>query len=186
MRIISGKFGSRSIAAVPGTSTRPTTDKVKEAIFSRIGPYFEGGEMLDLFAGSGAMSLEAISRGMSYSTLVDKDFKACRTIKANFISLDVQSYTLFRQDVFLVLKKLAEARKQFDLIFMDPPYARQKITEILTLIDQYELLKENGDVVCECASQDELPEQVASLKQVKTVTYGITRITYFRKEGKHE
>ena len=65
MRIVAGKFGSRVIQAVEGQTTRPTTDKVKEAIFSRIGPYFDGGSILDLFAGSGAISLEAISRGMN-------------------------------------------------------------------------------------------------------------------------
>lgn len=187
MRIISGKYGSRTIQAVPGTSTRPTTDKVKEAIFSRIGPYFDGGQMLDLFAGSGAMSLEAISRGFDFSVLVDKDFKACRTIQDNIKALGVKDQcALYKQDVMAAVKRVADEHRQFDLIFMDPPYAKQKIVEILTLIDELDLLKKQGDVIAECAVEDELPLEVGRLKQIKTATYGITRITYFKQEENHE
>lgn len=182
MRIISGKFGSRPIQAVPGSSTRPTTDKVKEAIFSRIGPYFDGGRMLDLFAGSGAMSLEAISRGFACSVLVDKDIKAIRTIDANIQSLKVKEQcTVLRQDAFAALRWLKEKNQQFDLVFLDPPYAKQKIMEILTFLDEHQMVSDDGDVIAESAKEDVFEEQVGELIQVKSVCYGITRITYFKR-----
>lgn len=181
MRIIAGKYGSRVIQAVPTNSTRPTTDKVKEAIFSRIGPYFNQGRMLDLFAGSGAMSLEAISRGMDKSILVEKDFKAVLTIQKNIQALGCkENCTVLKQDVFVALKKLAD--EQFDLIFMDPPYLGQRITEILQWIDEHDMLAKNGNLVAECNADDVLPLQCGHLHQVKTAEYGITRITYYRKE----
>lgn len=181
MRIIAGKYGSRAIQAVPSNSTRPTTDKVKEAIFSRIGPYFEQGRMLDLFAGSGAMSLEAISRGIEKSVLVEKDYKAISTIQKNIQALDCkENCTVLKQDVFVALKRLQE--EQFDLIFMDPPYLGQRIEEILRWIDEHDMLASDGNLVAECNTEDVLPLKCGRLYQVKTAEYGITRITYYRKE----
>lgn len=91
MRIVAGEFRSRVISAVEGNTTRPTTDKIKEAVFSRIGPYFDGGNMLDLFGGSGNMSLEAISRGMEHALVCDVSHAAVSTIHKNVKTLDVAS-----------------------------------------------------------------------------------------------
>ena len=139
MRIVAGEFRSRVIRAVDGTGTRPTTDKVKEAIFSRIGPYFDGGVMLDLFGGSGNMSLEAISRGMEKSIINDKDGKAIRTIKENVKSLGVEKRcVIMKMDYHRVLEEMKSQKQSFDLVFLDPPYKKQQIHEILTLLDEYE------------------------------------------------
>ena len=81
MRIIAGKFGGRRLKAVPGMKTRPTTDKVKESMFNIIGPYFDGGNVLDLFAGSGGLSIEAVSRGADQAYLIDRQYQAIKTIK---------------------------------------------------------------------------------------------------------
>lgn len=187
MRIISGKFGSRPIQAVEGMQTRPTTDKVKEAIFSRIGPYFEGGKMLDLYAGSGSMSLEAISRGMSHSVLVDKDIKAIRTIEANIKALDVKSQcTVLKMDAFAVLRQLASQKERFDLVFLDPPYAKQRIEEILTFLCENELLQESADVIAETAKEENLPEQTDQLVKVKEAVYGMSKITYYKRRTEHD
>ena len=122
MRIVAGKFGSRVIQAVEGNTTRPTTDKIKEAIFSRIGPYFDGGDMLDLFGGSGNVSFEAISRGMNTSLLCDQNGKAISTIKKNAASLDVQSQcTIWKMDYKKALQKACEEKRCFDLVYLDPP-----------------------------------------------------------------
>ena len=80
MRIVAGDFGGRKLSAVPGMATRPTTDKVKEALFNIIGPYFNGGTSLDLFAGSGGLSIEAVSRGISQAVLVDRQYQAIKRI----------------------------------------------------------------------------------------------------------
>lgn len=81
MRIISGEFRGRRLNAVPGMATRPTTDKVKESLFNIIGPYFEGGTSLDLYGGSGGLSIEAVSRGIDHATLIDRQYAAIKTIK---------------------------------------------------------------------------------------------------------
>ena len=184
MRIVAGKFGSRVIQAVEGNTTRPTTAKIKEAIFSRIGPYFDGGDMLDLFGGSGNVSFEAISRGMNTSLLCDQNGKAISTIKKNAASLDVQSQcTIWKMDYKKALQKACEEKRCFDLVYLDPPYKKQQIKSILEFLDDNNMVKEYGDVVCESLKEDEFPDLVGSLEKVKDVTYGITRITYYRKKG---
>ncbi len=183
MRIIAGKFGSRKINAVPGMNTRPTTDKVKEAIFSRIGPYFDGGVMLDLFAGSGSMSLEALSRGFDSCILVDKDYHAIKTIKENIQLLQVQDQCqVIKKEAMATLKELAIKQEKFDLVFLDPPYAAQKIAELLNLLCEYGCLNSRAYVICESDKEVELPESVQNLQRVKEATYGITKISYYRKE----
>lgn len=182
MRIVAGKFGSRVIQAVEGQTTRPTTDKVKEAIFSRIGPYFDGGSILDLFAGSGAISLEAISRGMEHAVLVDMNGKAISTITSNIKALGVRdACTVLKMDYKTALHKLEEQKQSFDVVFLDPPYKKQQISGILQYLDEHDMVKENGDVICESLKEDIFEDAVGSLQKVKDVTYGITRITYYRK-----
>lgn len=184
MRIVAGTYGSRVIQAVDGTSTRPTTDKVKEAIFSRIGPYFDGGIMLDLFGGSGNMSLEAISRGIDESYLCDTNTKAIKTIQENAASLGVMKQChILKMDYHRALQELLQKKVQFDLVFLDPPYKKQQIHEILCLLDEYDLVKEGGDVVCESQKEDIFEDEIKAFIKKKDVTYGITRITYYRKRS---
>lgn len=182
MRIVAGTYRSRVISAVEGNTTRPTTDKIKEAIFSRIGPYFDGGEMLDLFGGSGNMSLEAISRGMEHSILCDVSYKAISTMKKNCDSLGVSKQcSIWKMDFKRALAKAAQEEKAFDLIYLDPPYKKQQIKEILEYLNEHHMVKEHGDIVCESLKEDEFPEQVGELVKVKDVTYGITRVTYYKR-----
>lgn len=182
MRIVAGKFGSRVIQAVEGQTTRPTTDKVKEAVFSRIGPYFDGGSILDLFAGSGSISLEAISRGMEHAVLVDMNGKAISTITSNIKALGVRdACTVLKMDYKTALHKLGEQKQSFDVVFLDPPYKKQQISSILRYLDEHDMVNENGDVICESLKEDIFEDTVGSLQKVKDVTYGITRITYYRK-----
>ncbi|KGJ53431.1 rRNA methyltransferase [[Clostridium] innocuum] len=183
MRIVAGEFRSRVISAVEGNTTRPTTDKIKEAVFSRIGPYFDGGNMLDLFGGSGNMSLEAISRGMEHALVCDVSYAAVSTIRKNVKTLDVASrVTIWKMDYRQVLAKASQEQRTFDLVYLDPPYKKQQILHILQYLDTHDLVNELGDIVCESLKEDEFPDQVGALHKVKDVTYGITRITYYRKE----
>jgi len=183
MRIVAGEFRSRVISAVEGNTTRPTTDKIKEAVFSRIGPYFDGGNMLDLFGGSGNMSLEAISRGMEHALVCDVSHAAVSTIRKNVKTLDVASrVTIWEMDYRQVLAKASQEQRTFDLVYLDPPYKKQQILHILQYLDTHDLVNELGDIVCESLKEDEFPDQVGALHKVKDVTYGITRITYYRKE----
>lgn len=182
MRIVAGEYRSRVIQAVEGESTRPTTDKIKEAIFSRIGPYFDGGNMLDLFGGSGNMSLEAISRGISHSLLCDISIKAITTMRKNMVTLHAEDHcTLWKMDYERALEKAREEKRTFDLVYLDPPYKKQQIESILCFLEAHNMLNTGCDIVCESLKEDQFPEAIGSLEKVKDVIYGITRITYYRK-----
>lgn len=182
MRIIAGTYRSRVIESVVGDTTRPTTDKVKEAIFSRIGPYFDGGDMLDLFAGSGNMSFEAISRGISTAVLVDANAQAVRTIQKNAHALGVASQcTIWKLDYQRALKQAAAKQLQFDIVYLDPPYKKQQIAAILTFMEDHNMLKDDADIICESLKEDEFADFYGTLEKVQDRTYGITRITYYKK-----
>lgn len=150
MRVITGSLKGRKLYSVPGTNTRPTSDKTKETIFHKIGPYFDGGTALDLFAGSGSLGIEAISRGIDHVVFIDQSPSAIRTIKKNIESLSIENCTsIYRNDAIRALQILAKQNKQFDLIFIDPPYKYKKYEQALSLIEQNKLIKEQGFIYIE-------------------------------------
>ena len=182
MRIISGKYGSRKLKTLTGNHTRPTEDRVREAVFSRLGPYFNGGVILDLFAGSGAISLEALSRGFDFAYLVDMSKEAVSVIYSNISDLKVQDQTkVLNTGYRSALTKLKNQDLKFDLIYLDPPYNKGIEKEALDLIAHYDLLKYDGTIVVETDKRTEIdPDKPYILE--KTATYGINRISYLRKE----
>ncbi|WP_064093819.1 16S rRNA (guanine(966)-N(2))-methyltransferase RsmD [Rossellomorea aquimaris] len=180
MRVISGTLKGRPLKAVPGSGTRPTTDKVKESIFNMIGPYFQGGIGLDLFAGSGGLGIEAISRGLEKVIFVDRDAKAFQTIKLNLQDCDlVEQSEVYRNDASRALKAILKRELSFDYIFLDPPYKQQKLQQLLQLIAEHRLLNESGYVMCEHSSEIVLDEQVGDLRKIREETYGIIRISIY-------
>lgn len=181
MRVISGEFRGRKLKSLPGDNTRPTTDKVKESIFNMIGPYFDGGQCLDLFAGSGGLAIEAISRGMAHAYLVDRSYPAIQVIKENIAITKAESqFTLWKMTAEGAIRQLAEANQQFDLVLLDPPYAKQQIFKQLTELVAADLIAEQGIVVCETDKAVELPEEIAEkLYQVRRQNYGITAVTIY-------
>ena len=185
MRIIAGTWRSRRIEAPAGMSTRPTLDKVREAVFSMLGGSFDGGSFLDLYAGSGANGLEALSRGMDSAVFTDRDHRAVSVIKKNIESLSCKDRckVLAMTDV-RALNLLYEENQKFSVIYMDPPYAKQKNMEILRLIDDFNLLEDGGTIVIESARDDTFTEDCGNLVYFKDRVYGMTRITlYIKKEG---
>ncbi|MFC4387297.1 16S rRNA (guanine(966)-N(2))-methyltransferase RsmD [Gracilibacillus marinus] len=157
MRVISGEFKGRKLQSVPNKLTRPTTDKVKESLFHMIGPFFDGGNCLDLFAGSGSLAIEALSRGMDCAILVDKQGQAISTIKANIKTLGLEDRTeIYRNDAFRALKALHKRERNFDLIILDPPYYQTSYEKLLHSIDELDLLNNNGIIVCEHDVKDTL------------------------------
>ncbi|AKP46745.1 MULTISPECIES: 16S rRNA (guanine(966)-N(2))-methyltransferase RsmD [Bacillus] len=180
MRVISGICKGKQLKAVPGKSTRPTTDKVKEAIFNMVGPYFSGGIGLDLFAGSGGLGIEALSRGFEKMIFVDKDSKAIQTIHANidFCGFREQS-EVYRNDSFRALQVLKKRGIRFDGVFLDPPYRKQKLEELLSIFNNG-YIKENGFIVCEHSKEVTLPARSGNLRQWKHETYGIIGVTIYR------
>lgn len=126
MRVIAGKYKGHRIQAVPNKLTRPTTDKVKEALFQIIGPFFDQGICLDLFAGSGALGIEAISRGMEKAIFVDKQPKAISVIHTNVRQLGIDSQVeIYRNDALRALKAIKKRELKLDMIFLDPPYQKK-------------------------------------------------------------
>ena len=124
MRIVAGRYGGRRLTAPRGAATRPTSDRVREALFQRLGP-LDGRRVLDLFAGSGALALEALSRGAAHATLVDSSAGAIRAIKANLAALDLardERVEVRRQDARAFLRSARAAGRQYDLVLLDPPY----------------------------------------------------------------
>lgn len=183
MRVISGEFRGRKLKSLKGDQTRPTTDKVKESIFNMIGPYFDGGTVLDLFAGSGALAIEAVSRGMAEGYCVDKNFQAMKIIKENIQMTKAEAkFHLLKMDAEQALKQFSQDGQQFDLVFLDPPYAKQKIEAQIQHMESANLLREHALVVCETAKEIELAEELGALKQIRHQSYGITAVTIYRKE----
>lgn len=183
MRVVAGSLRSRKIEAVEGMNTRPTADKVKEAIFSRIGPYFQGGTMLDVYSGSGNIAIEALSRGMEKAWLNDKNHEAVKTIKQNVANLKLEEVTEITQlDAEVLLDKCAEKGYQFDLIYLDPPYAMEQNEKLIKRICALSLIKEEGLILVESRKEDEFAEQISEMVLEKAACYGITKISYYRRE----
>ena len=121
MRLISGTYGGRTLKAPPGDSTRPTSDRVREALFSVLGARVDGARVLDLFAGSGALGLEALSRGAAEVTFVDSAPASIRAVRANLEALGATA-EVRRADARRFLGAASSASRQYDLVFLDPPY----------------------------------------------------------------
>ncbi|MFC4320295.1 16S rRNA (guanine(966)-N(2))-methyltransferase RsmD [Litchfieldia salsa] len=184
MRVISGICKGRPLKAVPGTSTRPTTDKVKEAIFNMIGPYFDGGIALDLFGGSGGLGIEALSRGIEKTIFVDKEFKAIQTIKENVGNCEFGSRVeIYRNDATRALKALIKREIQFDYIFLDPPYNHQQLEALIMVISDHHLLAEHGYIVAEHDYEVELSNTLGKYSRMKYEKYGITAISVYGNKG---
>jgi 16S rRNA (guanine966-N2)-methyltransferase len=181
MRVVSGELKGRLLKAVPGTSTRPTTDKVKESLFNMIGPYFTGGIGLDLFAGSGGLGIEALSRGLEKVIFVDRESKAIQIVNENIKSCGLEGKAeVYRNDAARALKAIQKRKLSFDYIFLDPPYKMQQLVKLLEIIDHEKLIHENGLVVCEHASDIQLPDNIGGLQQTRSEKYGIIGITLYK------
>ena len=171
MRIIAGAHRGARILAPKGIDTRPTSDRVREAAFNLIGPV-DGAAVLDLFAGSGAMGLEALSRGAASAVFVESDREACRTIGRNVEKLRLTGATVVQRDA---LQALATDRRTYDLILCDPPYGyggRDRLAPHLA-----RALAPDGLVVYETGARDE--PAVEGLRIRTSRTYGSARLTLF-------
>ena len=132
MRIIAGSRRSRIINSLPGENTRPTLDVVKEACFAKIGPWIHEKNVLDLFAGSGNIGLEALSRGAKAVSFVDGSIQACNIIKENIKSLEFTNQSfVYRMDCFQACRFLKNKNNMFDLVYLDPPYQKLDLNKLL-------------------------------------------------------
>ncbi|AWP30840.1 16S rRNA (guanine(966)-N(2))-methyltransferase RsmD [Paenibacillus glucanolyticus] len=183
MRVVSGSAKGRPLKSVPGTSTRPTTDKVKESIFSMIGPYFEGGTALDLFAGTGGLGIEALSRGIDRAVFIDVEPKSISTIKDNLKAARLEERAeIYRNDAARALKALEKRSFKFDLVFLDPPYRFKNGDELMVDMAERSLLQDLAVVVLEYESSYNYPEKFGDFCCLRTVKYGETAISIYRYE----
>ncbi|WP_409292089.1 16S rRNA (guanine(966)-N(2))-methyltransferase RsmD [Peribacillus sp. SCS-37] len=181
MRVVSGTCKGRPLKAVPGNQTRPTTDKVKESIFNMIGPYFSGGQVLDLFAGSGGLGIEALSRGMDRAIFVDRDHKAISAIKANVAACNFEEQAeIYRNESERALKAIIKRKLSFDLILLDPPYKKHILENLLGMIEENGLLAPDGIIVCEHSSDISLKKEINTLISFREEKYGIIAVTLYK------
>lgn len=183
MRITAGQFRSRNIKTLKSDVSRPTSDKVRQAIFSRVGPYFQKSTFLDVFGGSGAMGLEALSRGMSEVVCIEKDPAASRLILENAKAFDVMNQmTLYKGDVLVQLKKI---NQKFDYIFIDPPYAYPKFEEVIQYVVDH-LSYSHSEIIVESDSDKDLSDRFGNFVCVQSKKYGHTQVRYYEMSDENE
>ena len=175
MRVITGKYKGRSLVA-PKHDARPTLDRMKETLFNIVNAKLAGADVLDLFAGSGQLAIECLSRGASRAIVCDNSKDAVAAIKANFEKIGVMPELMFG-DFRDCLNRLP---CQMDLVFVDPPYKSDFYTEVLQLVDKLDVLKTDGWVVCEHASEDELPCKVGNLVCFDSRKMGTVKFSFYK------
>lgn len=184
VRVIAGAARGRALKAVPGTNTRPTTDKVKEAIFSMIGPYFDGGIALDLFAGTGGLGIEAWSRGVERVIFVDKEKISLDVIRQNVKTAGAESAAeIYKNDAQRALKALAKRDLKFSIVFLDPPYRMTNMDEVMSELAEKDMLAADAVIVIEHDATHRYPEDAAGFEQIKSAKYGDTAVTIYRLIG---
>ena len=175
MRVTGGIYRSRVLKAPKGNATRPTEDRTKEAMFSIIMPFLGMSDVLDIFSGSGALGIEAISRGANSVTFIDNDKNAIDVIKENVESLGITNHTIIFDDYHII----SRLGRQFDIIMLDPPYKLDVIDEILYIIDRCNLLKNHGIIVFE-SNDDKIVKEKEGYR-IKNKKYGTNNLSIFYK-----
>lgn len=180
MRVITGKARGVSLKTPDGMLTRPTADRVKEALFSIINFDIPGAKVLDLFGGTGQLGIEALSRGADRAVFVDAREDACRLIRENLTRTKLQASTqVVRSDYMDYLNR---CREQFSIIFLDPPYAEEYLEKSLKRITEIDILQSGGIIVTERPLGKELPWEFDGFQRSKDYKYGKTLLTIYRKD----
>ena len=195
MRVVGGKYKSRLIAMPKGI--RPTKDNVKEALFNILAKHVKGARVLDLFAGSGAIGIEALSRDAERVVFADNSKNCTDCIDKNIRSLDEDAIfyniSILTKDIHLAIKHLSKEGEQFDIIFIDPPYNKGKVTapyhknrirKCLKNISIYDILSSSGFLIVEHFKKDIIPEIEEDITLMRRLSYGDTVISIYKKSEK--
>ena len=184
MRITGGQIKGRIIASPKGMNIRPTSDRVREAIFNLIGQDLSGLKVLDLFAGTGSLGIESLSRGTQHAVFIDNSQQALKLIRKNLVTCGFEnSGTVLRRD----LKKAATLshpvfKQRFDLLFLDPPYRGDMLIPLLEKISTADILSNGSRVVVELSKHEMLPSSFGNLKIADSRLYGDTMINIYSHE----
>lgn len=180
MRIIAGEMRGRQLKAVEGMQTRPTSDKVKGAIFNVLGNKVLDARVLDLFAGTGNLAIEALSRGSRQAVLVEKSRTAHQVIRENIERAGAShKVKLLLMDAFKYLKKYPH--EVFDLVFLDPPYRQELVSKSILALREYPFLTSEGVIIAETARDEELSDDIYPYEIRKTSEYGDTKVWYLQR-----
>jgi 16S rRNA (guanine(966)-N(2))-methyltransferase RsmD len=163
--------------------TRPTSDLLRQAIFNVVGARIQGARVLDLYAGTGALGLEALSRGAADATFVERDQDALASLKTNLATLGVAARSrVVTHDALTALERLARAGERFDCVFLDPPYAGDAAARCVETLAPGRILGDNALLVVQAFHRTELPERIGTLRRAWQRRHGETRLTLYRKE----
>ena len=181
MRVITGLAKGRRLEELPGLATRPTTDRVKEGLFSAIQFDIEGRRVLDLFAGTGQLGIEALSRGAAFCDFVDSAPAALKIVQRNIKTCGFEDRSACHGKDFAAF--LTRCREKYGLVFLDPPYASGNLERALELIAAIDIVVGNGIIVCESPADHVLPDLPGPYEKGKEYRYGKIKFTRYRRRA---
>lgn len=180
LRVIAGTARGHKLKTVKGNTTRPTSDRVKESLFNIISARIPDANVLDLFAGTGNLGIEALSRGAGSAVFIDKSAECYSVINENLLHTKLhERAAVFTGEVEHVLGRIAREGRKFDIVFLDPPYNKNFIQETLKIIVNSDIMNQNGIVIAERDVDDILPEEVGRLKLIRDQKYGDTVLSFY-------
>jgi 16S rRNA (guanine966-N2)-methyltransferase len=182
MRVIAGKFRIRTLRSLKGQELRPTSDRLRETLFNILGPAVQGAAFIDLFAGTGAVGIEALSRGARSAYFVEQHAPAAALIRRNLESLGIgKEADILGVDVLRGLERLEARHVHADFIFLDPPYAAtEEYENVLEYLGESPLLAPGGRVIAEHLKKRALPERVGELELARVVAQGDAALSFYR------
>lgn len=181
MRIIAGKYRSRKLVTLEGLATRPTLDQTKEAIFNSLGGYIQDFVILDVFGGSGALSLESLSRGAKEAYIIDENPEAIKIIKQNAKSLNIgEELHIFQGTYREYLSRLKNHK--FDIVFLDPPFRMKVIDELCDFLIRHDMIEDGGYIVCEYPKEDVVGKNYTGYRMKLCRRYSSSEILILEKE----
>lgn len=181
MRVIAGTVRGFRLQAPSGRRTRPTADRVREALFNILSPYVIDSRVLDLFAGSGAVGIEALSRGAVRAVFVEEHPAALKALRKNLDKTGMEEKAgIIPFDIETALKLLHKKKEMFDLVYLDPPYHQGMIASTLEGLAKGETVSPRGLVIAEASSRESIPEAVANFRCYRRQNYGDTDLIFFR------
>jgi 16S rRNA (guanine966-N2)-methyltransferase len=180
MRVITGIAKGRQLKAPKGLATRPTTDRVKESLFNILGRTPEGAIVLDLFAGSGGLGIEALSRGADYAVLIDQSPVSCQIIRENLVTTNLLSQAaVYRNEVGKALEMLKKKGNMFTLIFSDPPYMEGLVEPTIRKVNDLKLVSNGSIFVTEHSRREAIPDYIGKFALIRRERYGDTTLSIY-------
>ncbi|NLV37257.1 MAG: 16S rRNA (guanine(966)-N(2))-methyltransferase RsmD [Clostridiaceae bacterium] len=181
LRVIAGSARGHKLKTLKGVETRPTSDKVKESVFNIIAADIADSNVLDAFAGTGSLGIEALSRGAKKAVFMDKSAISCGIIRENLVHTNLRDQAeVYVTDYKSGIERLCRKGYKFSVVFLDPPYNKNFIQEALKLVAKNDIIDNGGIIVAEHSHYDDLPESCDRLKAVDTRKYGDTMITIYK------